>query len=81
MLALPYAAALPLCQCWRVSCSWPAAAHLRSAAASAHLFRSTPHAPLQSRVPWSARERACSGGARRTHSVLSAAGACALWCL
>ena len=75
MLVLPYAAALPLCQCWRVSRSWPAAAHLRSAAASACLFRPAPHAPLQSRLPWSARERACSGGARRTLSVFSAARA------
>ena len=75
MLALPYAAARPLCHCWRASRSWPAAAPLRSAAVSARLFRSAPHAPLQSRLPWSARERACSGGARRTFGVLSAAGA------
>ena len=78
MLALPYAAAHPLCHCWRVSRSWPAAAHLRSAAGSARLFSSAPHAPLQSRLPWSARERACSSGARRALGVLGAAGACVL---
>ena len=78
MLALPYVAARPLCHCWRASRSWPAAAHLRSAAVSSRLFRSTPHAPLQSRLPWSARERACSSGGCRTFGVPSAAGACVL---
>jgi hypothetical protein len=78
MLALlPAAAALPLC--WRASRAWPAAAHLRSAVASARLLRfSAPvPAPPQSRPLWSVRERACHGGVRRTFSALGAAGACA----